>query len=324
MELNSIVCPICESISVVKKYKLFDDRYAYPGSFNLLECAKCNHKFLDEDFSSEQLSELYSIYYPRSSFDVANYKPHQESNGFFSWLRGDKSSTFRWVSKDVEILDIGCGFGESLGYHKARGCNVHGVEADENIKRVADKFGFNVKVGLFNSNDYKKDSFDYITMDQVVEHLTNPLEILEGMKSVLKEGGHIVLSTPNANGFNAKIFKKRWINWHTPYHLQFFSKESIFIMAQKVGLEVQSIKTITNSRWINYQWIHAQYFPKQGKKSLFWSSKSLNIPYSHKIIFKLFSLFHRIGIDHLLTRLFDALGVGDNYLIILRKKKSSI
>lgn len=42
--------------------------------------------------------------------------------------------------------------------------------------------------------------------------------------------------------------------------------------------------------------------------------------YKHKIIFKLFSLFHRLGIDHLLTRLFDAFGVGDNYLIILRKK----
>lgn len=208
---------------------------------------------------------MYSKYYPRSSFDIENFKAHQESSGFFAWLRGGKSSTFRWVPKNVKVLDVGCGFGESLGYHQARGCEVWGVEADSNITRVAEKFGFNIKVGLFDSNDYENNFFDYITMDQVIEHLTNPLEILKGMKSVLKVDGHIVLSTPNANGFIAKIFKKRWINWHTPYHLQFFSPESISIMAEEVGLEIESIKTITNSRWINYQWIHTLYFPKQEK-----------------------------------------------------------
>lgn len=316
-------CTICHSKIVNNVYTLYDDRYAYPGSFNLLECSKCNHKFLDASFSNEQLVELYSQYYPRSSFDIENYKSHQELSGFFFWLKGGKSSTFRWIPQKVKVLDIGCGFGESLGYHQARDCEVYGVEADSNIQKVIDKFGFNVKIGLFDSKDYKNNFFDYITMDQVIEHLTNPIEILKGMKTVLKDDGYIVLSTPNANGWGARFFGKRWINWHTPYHLQFFSKKSLVNMVDELGLEIENIKTITNSRWLNYQWIHSIYFPKEGDKSLFWSYRNLEVPYKHKIIFKLFSFFHRFGFDYLLTRFFDAIGFGDNYLIILRKKKSN-
>jgi len=314
-------CPICHSEVIDELYTLYDDRYAYPGKFNLLMCSRCKHKFLDVSFSNTQLSELYSVYYPRSSFDVKNYKQHQESKGFFSWLKGEKASTFRWVPKNVKVLDIGCGFGESLGYHQARGCEVYGVEADSNIRKVADKFGFNVKVGLFDSKDYEENKFDYVTMDQVVEHLTDPINVLKGISEILKSNGQVILSTPNANGWGAKFFKKRWINWHTPYHLQFFSKLSLEKMADESGLEIEKIKTITNSRWINYQWIHSIYFPKEGSKSIFWSSNSVKLSLLNRMIFKSFSLFHRLGLDYLLTRLFDSIGFGDNYLIILRKKK---
>lgn len=313
-------CPICLNQGTKNLYTLYDDRYAYSGNFNLIECSKCHHKFLDTYFSEEQLSELYSEYYPRASFDIKNYAPHQESHGYFSWLKGDRASVFRWVPKNVKVLDVGCGFGESLGYHKSRGCEVWGVEADGNIARVADKFGFNVKVGLFDAKNYKHDFFDYITMDQVVEHLTDPIGTLRGVADILKPGGSVVLSTPNANGWGAKLFRRRWINWHTPYHLQFFSLESIVTMAELAGLEVEKIQTITNSRWLNYQWIHSLYFPKEGEKSQFWSSQSLELSLMTKMIFKLFSVLHRIGVDHLLSRIFDEMRLGDNYLIVLRKK----
>ncbi len=313
-------CPICHSRSTKSLYTLFDDRYSYPGNFNLLECSVCHHKFLDSHFSEEQLSELYSRYYPRSSFDINNYKPHQESHGLLSWVKGNKASTFRWVPTNVKVLDIGCGFGESLGYHKARECEVWGVDADKNISRVANKFNFNVKVGLFNAKDYTKEYFDYVTMDQVIEHLTDPVETLRGVANILKSNGQVILSTPNANGWGAKLFRERWINWHTPYHLQFFSLESLSSLAQKTGLEVHKVQTITNSRWLNYQWIHSLYFPKQGEKSVFWSYQSSKSSWTTKAVFKLFSILHRTGIDHLFTRLFDSMGLGDNYVIVLRKK----
>jgi len=311
-------CLICNG----QEYKIvrfvYDDRYGYPGIFPLLKCENCRHVFLQGEFSSDLLRDLYSNYYPRSTFNVENYQPYREAHGFKAWLDGKKSATFRWVPRNVRVLDIGCGFGESLGYHLARGCDVYGVEADENIRRIVDKLGYKVHVGLFDPNLYPEDYFDYVTMSQVLEHVTNPVQTLQGIEKILKPGGRAILSMPNVSGWGSRIFGKYWINWHAPYHLQFFSQVSMNLAVNKTGLIIEKVSTITPSAWLNYQWIHLATYPKKCAPSIFWSLdvKKTRI---QKVIIKLLNLFHLTKINHLVTRLFDALGYGDSQMYFIRK-----
>jgi SAM-dependent methyltransferase len=299
--------------------QLYDDRYGYLGQFGLMQCEHCGHKFLDCNLTSIQLTELYTNYYPRKSFDIEMYKPHEEQRGFFAWFNGLSSSAFRWVPKNVSVLDVGCGFGESLGYHTARGCDVYGVEADENIRRVVERFGYRVHVGLFNDALYEDCFFDFVTMDQVIEHVTDPLTTLSGISRILKKGGIAILSCPNASGWGAQIFGKRWINWHTPYHLQFFTKRSMKMAAEQAGLVLVETNTITKSEWLQYQWIHLATFPPQSVPSWFWSPDKRNPSLLVRTVVKLALIMHKTKINHLLTRVFDALGFGDNYVFILKK-----
>lgn len=312
-------CPVCNSLPIVIGDR-YDDRYGYHGAFPLLQCQNCGHAFLQGEFSPELLRDLYSNYYPRSTFDLESYKPYQERDGFKDWLDGEKSSTFRWVPRNVRVLDIGCGFGESLGYHQARGCDVYGVEADENIHRVAEKFGYKVHVGLFDASIYEPEFFDYVTMNQVIEHVTDPLSTLRGVARILKPGGTAILSTPNASGWGAKIFGRRWINWHAPYHVQFFSRRSMQLAAEQAGLVVAEVKTITNSEWLYYQWIHLVTYPKPGEPSRFWSPNHDGMTLLQMRILRALGIIHRNKIDHLLTRFFDSLGLGDNYVFVLKKQ----
>ena len=314
---DSVPCTICGDITDFL-FPLYDDRYGFPGVFEIYRCPACSHCTLAADFSNNEIIDLYSNYYPRSDFSLDDFKPRKEVSGFSAWLNGERRSAYAWVPENVRILDVGCGFGETLAYHKERGCDVYGVEADENIKRVADKFGFNVHVGFFDSEIYEPDFFDYVTFDQVIEHCPDPLETFKGLSRILKPGGVAILSTPNANGWGARAFGRFWINWHTPYHVEFFSSESISLAAEQSDLKVEKIKTITSSEWLLYQWIHLITFPKQGVPSIFWtqsSSKSLIEKYTLYIL----SIFHRTKVNHMLTRAFDSLGVGDNYLFFLRK-----
>jgi 2-polyprenyl-3-methyl-5-hydroxy-6-metoxy-1,4-benzoquinol methylase len=308
-------CEICFSENFKKVLDLYDDRYGYPGKFDLYECLHCGHKFLDNNFTSEQLGDLYSNYYPRSSFSIENYQPLKFKNNFLSWFNGERRSAFTYIPKGVKVLDVGCGFGQSLKYHQDRGCDAYGVEADSNIQKVIDEFGFNIKVGLFNQDDYKKNFFEYITMDQVLEHTVDPIKTLQGASKILKPNGRIIISIPNSNGWGAKVFGRKWINWHTPYHLQHFSKRSIKIAAKKSGLEVESLKTITSSEWLHYQWLHIASFPKLGEPSFFWSP-SQDSRIGIKIVF---FVIHKLKINHFITRFFDACNVGDSYIIFLKK-----
>lgn len=311
--------PICSSSHLTPYHHLYDDRYGYPGSFQLLQCDTCRHKFIEDTFSSASLRELYTDYYPQSSIDIDKCKPCKEVKGIESWLNGEKCSVFRWVPKSVRILDIGCGFGQSLGYHRSRECEVYGVETDENIRRVADKYDFKVHVGLFNPDYYESNYFDYVTMDQVIEHVTNPLEILRGATKVLKPQGIVILGTPNSNGWGARLFGCRWINWHTPYHLQHFSSQSMRQAAEKTGLVIDRIRTITNSEWLYYQWMHLALPTRIGGASRFWTSIN-NYSRRDRRVLKILNRIHKAKINHLVTRIFDRLGIGDNYLFFLRKK----
>lgn len=313
-------CPVCGVVKVSKETNLCDDRYGYPGQFALMKCTNCGHTFLNCDMEPSEIGKLYTDYYPRKSFDIANYKPHAEESGFSAWFNGLACSAFRWVPPKVRVLDVGCGFGESLGYHTTRGCEVYGVEADENIRRVVERFGYKVHVGLFDDSVYEPKFFDYVTMDQVIEHVTDPLSTLRGVARILKPGGKAILSTPNANGWGAKVFGRRWINWHTPYHLQFFSKNSMRIAAEQAGFEVTQVKTITNSEWLFYQWIHLVTYPKLGEPSWFWSPQKDGATFPQKLAVKLLSMIHRTRINHLLTRIIDDLSLGDNFVFILTKR----
>jgi len=312
-------CPICTSATHLMYDGMYDDRYGYPGAFELLACASCGHRHIDAIFTPEQLGVLYSEYYPRSSMSVDDYAPYPEVGGFSSWFKGERCSAYHWVPKNVRILDIGCGFCGTLGYHKNRGCEVYGVEVDTNAKRVADKFGFNVKIGVFSADDYPADFFDYVTMDQVIEHVVNPHEVFAGIHRVLKPGGTAVFSTPYSRSMPSLLLGRRWLNWHTPYHLQHFSHASFRSACEKAGLELVKMRNITNTEWMRYQWLHWLRFPALGETSAFWVPREEQGPSFGGLRLRSFGLLYRYKVYHVLTRLFDWLGRGDNMLYFVRK-----
>ncbi len=312
-------CLICENESVFPFVELYDDRHSYPGLFQIMKCQSCGHKSLQAEFSPKDLTRMYTEFYPRSLFILEEYHPYKEVSGLGAWLDGTQNSAFRWVPKNVRVLDIGCGFGESLGYHKSRGCDVYGVEADVNIRRVADRFGYKVHVGLFDPKIYEPDFFDYVTLDQVIEHVTNPVEMLRDITGVMKPGGMLIIGTPNSNGWGAKVFGRHWIHWHTPYHLQLFSKKSMKLATEKAGLALEDVKTITNSYWLYLQWVHLLLRPDEGEPSVLWNPGIKRSRAQERII-TMMTWMHQTRINHVISRIFDALGVGDNYLFFLRKK----
>jgi SAM-dependent methyltransferase len=279
---------------------------------------ECGHKHLNANFSNNKLSSLYNTYYPRVTFNADNISPLERGKGFHAWLDGENSFAYRWVPRNVRILDIGCGYGETLGYHKERDCEVFGVETDENVQRVADKFGCKFHAGLFNPDNYETGYFDYITLDQVVEHFSQPMESMTAIARILKKNGTVVICTPNPEGWGSRIFGKKWINWHVPYHLQLFSYESMKRLAEMAGFRLERYSTITSSKWLYYQIGSLLFYPSAGEPSKFWSSKDTR-SLKDKLFLKIVELIHAMKIMHVVTRLFDAIKTGDNNVFLLRK-----
>jgi 2-polyprenyl-3-methyl-5-hydroxy-6-metoxy-1,4-benzoquinol methylase len=268
-----------------------------------------------------EISDLYTNYYPRSTFEIADWAPPEEHNRLGAWWMGSMASAFRWVPPNVRVLDVGCGFGESLGYHRNRGCDAHGVEADANILRVGERYGLQVRHGQFNPEHYERSSFDVVTLDQVIEHLADPVTVLRGIHQVLKPQGQLILSTPNAGGWGARLFGQRWIHWHAPYHQQFFSRASMARAAAAAGFLLERHITVTPAAWLGYQWGHLFTYPREGEASPYWRP-GLPRTVGQRIALRLLRYADRVGLNALLTRLIDAVGLGDNGVYLLRKASS--
>jgi len=313
-------CPICSSDAIRESLSVYDDRYGYPGEFRLLECTRCGHVTLDHlDLSPAEVTRIYSDYYPRASIDLDNLQPHAATRSWTAWLEGDRSRAFRWVPENVDVLDIGCGMGQALAYFEQHGCRAYGVDPDENARRAAERFGYRITVGLFRGDMFPPASFDYVTLDQVIEHFRHPLSLLTDVATLLRPGGHCVISTPNARGWGRWLFGQRWINWHAPYHMNLFSRKSIALTAARCGFVLESAQTITPSEWLHLQWCHLVLYPRSGHKSMLWSPHGRMRTSARRLLGALRRL-HAAKLDHLLTRAFDAVGLGDNLVCLLRKR----
>ena len=84
-------CPVCECGEGSEERRLYDDRFGHPGSFRLLACGRCGHRFLETDFDTGQIERLYSDYYPRRTY-TPGFKPLSFDRGLRGWLRGEASA----------------------------------------------------------------------------------------------------------------------------------------------------------------------------------------------------------------------------------------
>ena len=317
-------CPICHSDKTKFLFEGWDLSFGYPDSAFVYQCCECGHLFVAGELTPEQLTDMYTNYYPRANFNVDDYEPHKEKSGFLYWLDGEEGHAYRHVPKNVRVLDIGCGYCETLGYHKARGCEVYGVEADENAKKIAERYGFNVEIGLFDAKKYEPNFFDYVTMSCVLEHIIDPLKALRGINEILKPGGRLIVSVPNPSAFGRYFFGRYWALWHLPFHRHWYSRRSIEILAKESGFAVQTVKSATESCRLLYTWGYYFCAGKPGQKA-HEAVQGFGQHFGNKCKqqwhIKLFSFLKKIRFLCLTMRLADLLGKGDYLLIILEKKE---
>lgn len=312
-------CPICGESARLRWPDFFDDRYGYPDAFPILECTGCGHMHTPAKFTVDELTRLYTQYYPRGTLALDAFAPEQEKTGFGAWRDGLRASAFRWVPRNVRVLDIGCGLGTTLAYHRARGCEAVGIEADSNVQVFAQRYGLDIRHGVFDGSQFPAGYFDYVTLDQVAEHVADPQAMFVAVAKVLKPGGFAIVTTPNARSIGARIFGQKWLNWHVPYHVQFYSRKSLKLAASQAGLRVQELRTVTASSWQLYQWYHAMAFPARGERHEFWNTYEIRKKKRISLIRILVRLLRDLNMYTWMSRLFDVLGMGDNFVIVLQK-----
>ena len=112
------------------------------------------------------------------------------------------------VRSQSKVLDIGCAEGYVSKEIASKGCEVVGIEIDMDAAEKAGKYCKEVIVGDVESielNNKYINYFDYIILADVLEHLSNPLKILNKFKEYLKDDGYLILSLPNVANWRIRF-----------------------------------------------------------------------------------------------------------------------
>ena len=138
----------------------------------------------------------------------------------------------------IQFLDVGCFDGRLLTeIAKRTDWQTCGLEPNSKAAEVARKAGHQIWQGFAEDALFvvpPEMSFDVIHLGQTIEHLGDPLTVIRRLRSLLKVGGRIILSTPNLNSRQIDLFGPTWSHWHPPYHRFLFSPKSLHCSARKL------------------------------------------------------------------------------------------
>lgn len=320
-------CKICKSNSTLYRKGYFDDRYGYPGKFNIFICKACGFGQLDPQLKDSELSDLYTNYYPRQGITSKSIISKVEyKNGIISsigrWFSGTNNVCHNYVTPGKKALDIGCGNAVSLLEMKKRNIDAYGIEEDRNLEKPAKELGLKVEIGNIYNSKLPNNYFDYITISQVLEHIPNPEKFLIAARKKTKKNGQLIASFPNFDSVYRKLCGKKWIHWHVPFHLNHFSKKSLEILAKNTGFKITKYKVITPTTWSILQIENILLNSKEGEIQEQWNSKENNKQSFIKILIRKIlycgMLILRL-IFSIINKFVDLIDKGDGVIIFMEK-----
>ncbi len=147
----------------------------------------------------------------------------------------------RLSGRQRRVLDIGCGPGFFLKRATGRGWQCLGVEPSRLAAGYAEAQGLTVKNEFFSGPKLKAEGFgfDAVHISEVLEHVTHPLDVLEGAYELLCDGGIICAVVPNDYSPVQKVLRDSlgynpyWLS--VPHHINYFSFASMKALIKKAG-----------------------------------------------------------------------------------------
>ncbi len=147
-----------------------------------------------------------------------------------------------WMAPFVEpgsrILDIGSGFGHFLflagGRYRATGLEL----APSAAAAATGRFGVSCAIGSIHSiPDVLQLPYDAATGWDLIEHLDDPVGALQALRGLIRPGGTLLLSTPDAGSFVARAMGRHWHYLDPVQHVVLFTRKNLAQLLDTHGFE---------------------------------------------------------------------------------------
>lgn len=255
--LNNAECIICKSV----QQKIFSYK-----KFTYYKCIVCKLVSTYPLPTNQIIKKHYT-----KQFRKGNYKLLKDFSAqyniiyldFIERLEKELQKNNKLLN-NIKVLDIGCFTGNFLILMNKKGADVYGIELQKKAVELANKklpgkiYEIDVMEGKFPPHKY-----DVITLLGVIEHVKDPLLLIDKSSKLLRKGGLLMIQTPNSSSFLAHTLKKFWPPYTPIEHIHIFGTESIKTALKKTGFEIISINPHWKRLPIKYVYEMLQIFGQE-------------------------------------------------------------
>lgn len=228
-------CPVCGA-SAEGRRSTYVQRHVDARSnteFTLFACGSCALQYWsplvhpEAGYYEDEALELYT--------------------GMHSGARdGAKDPRFQRFLRDFggergkRLLDVGCSDGAFMSLFAERGNMVEGIDIDRRSIAVARGRGLDANVRTLEERAADPNApraLDFLTLFDVLEHVTDPVGLLELAKGLLAPGGRLVVTVPNRERLVANLIRSDF----PPHHFLRFDEASVAQCVRRAGLRVEHV-----------------------------------------------------------------------------------
>ena len=164
-------------------------------SVTYVTCRRCGFVFQNPALESHELDEMYG----------EQYRKDVPDEGFITRNSVFTDGRARWISAHLDtpaqegrrVLDVGCGAGMLLNSFKKLGWTPKGIEPTSAYAAFGSRrFGFDIIPGFFTGESFPGETFDLITLSQVLEHAIDPGLMLRDCRAKLAPEGRMFIGVP--------------------------------------------------------------------------------------------------------------------------------
>lgn len=228
-------CPLCTCADVrthrtgdCSRHALFREGFA--PTIDWLRCQECQHVFASGFFEGDALDALFS---KTQEFQQPGYQLEQQRYVSADIIERVVAATGK---RSGRWLDVGFGAGNLLATAAEYGFDVVGCDLRDDSVNALAALGLDVHCLAFGT--LEGESFDIISMADVLEHMPFPRQDLRVAQRMLAPGGVLFISCPNDECFVWRVLDTAGRNpyWGEIEHLHNFGKSRLERLLLDVGL----------------------------------------------------------------------------------------
>lgn len=227
--LEAVDCPICGN---PRRSSIFRKQ-----GFNYHRCLDCSHIYVSPRINPGLQEQIGNDLEEK---DIEN--DFLEIQRIYAAFMCD---FIRSRASGPRVLDIGFGRGYLMQLSKAFGFETYGIDSSpKQVERLKAQFGNRVCRASLGRDKIPWGAFDVIVMSHILEHMSNPSDVLKEISEVMNPGAMLYIVVPDMDSVQFRIFGKNLEFINPLAHFQYFTEKSLTRLLEDNGFcMLEKVKT---------------------------------------------------------------------------------